>query len=66
MTLNDLARLVKEMRLKQKQWFNPNTRTRDTLEESKALERQVDRAIEEVLGQPSLFDCVESEETSHD
>jgi hypothetical protein len=36
------------MRAAQKRYFNPNTRTQDTLAESKLLERKVDEEINRV------------------
>jgi phosphate uptake regulator len=53
-TAVELARLVAEMRRVQKAYFR--TRTRGALEDSKRLERDVDRAVEGVLRQPTLFD----------
>lgn len=43
--LNDFERLVKRMREMQKQYFR--TRDANTLRESKNLEREVDRVLEE-------------------
>jgi phosphate uptake regulator len=54
MTAVELARLVAEMRRVQRHYFR--TRNQDELEASKRLERDVDRAVEEVLRQPTLFD----------
>jgi|GEM_PF-2205940 Isopropylmalate/homocitrate/citramalate synthases len=44
----EFVELVAEMRAAQKQYFDPKTRTQDTLAESKLLERKVDKAIDEV------------------
>ena len=56
MDIKEFAFLVRSMRDKQREWFNRDTRRPSTLEESKALERQVDRAVREVLDDhPSLF-----------
>jgi hypothetical protein len=54
MTLEELARLVAEMRRAQRSYFR--NRSTAKLEESKRLERRLDAAVEEVLGQPSLFE----------
>lgn len=43
--LNDFERLVKRMRDMQKQYFR--TRDANTLRESKSLEREVDKVLEE-------------------
>lgn len=43
--LNDFEKLVKRMRDMQKQYFR--TRDANTLRESKSLEREVDRMLEE-------------------
>jgi hypothetical protein len=48
MTLAEFVGLVAEMRAAQKRYFNPNTRTQDTLAESKLLERKVDEEINRV------------------
>jgi CHASE3 domain sensor protein len=52
-TLKQLAELVADMRAKQRGYFR--TRSSAALEESKSAERAVDRAVAEVLRQPSLF-----------
>lgn len=53
-TLNELARLVSEMRNSQKAYFM--SRSESSLETSKRLERQVDRVCFEILnGQKELF-----------
>jgi hypothetical protein len=52
-TCTDLARLVADMRRAQREYFR--TRSSAALEASKALERRVDRAVEDCLRQPSLF-----------
>jgi hypothetical protein len=52
-TLATLARLVKEMRAEQKAYFK--TKETQHLDRSKQLERQVDKAIDEVFTQPRLF-----------
>ena len=55
MTVKELARMVYEMRKAQKEYFKG--RGSDSLEESKRLEREIDKTVEEVLrGQGSLFD----------
>jgi len=51
--LNEFARLVKDMRQAQKQYFRE--RGGDNLEASKKLEKMVDRKIESIL-EPRLFD----------
>jgi hypothetical protein len=43
MTLTDLANLVADMRIAQKEYFR--TRSGDVLEHSKSLERKVDQAV---------------------
>ena len=56
MDSNELATLVRAMRASQRRYFRH--RTHDDLEESKRLEREVDRAVEAVLSAPvqaSLF-----------
>jgi hypothetical protein len=55
MTTVELARLIVEMRAAQKEYFR--TRTQGALERSKQLERQLDRAVVDVLRQPTLFDA---------
>ena len=54
--LMEFAQLTKDMRSAQKHYFR--TRSNDALETSKALERRVDRAVEEILllTVPSIFD----------
>lgn len=52
-TVTSLARLVKEMRAEQRAYFA--TKQAQHLDRSKQLERQVDKAIEEVFTQPRLF-----------
>lgn len=52
MTATELARLVAEMRTCQREYFR--TRSGSALESSGAAERRVDRAVEEVLRQPTL------------
>lgn len=55
MTVEGLAKLVREMRKKQKEYFRYRHAT--VLQESKDLERRVDIAVEEVLDrQEKLFD----------
>jgi hypothetical protein len=50
------AVLVKQMRVKQKEFFDRNTRRPSTVGESKALEKAVDKAVSEILDDhPSLF-----------
>ena len=46
-TVEELARLVNEMRTAQKEYFR--TRSGSALENSKRLERKVDEAVGEVL-----------------
>lgn len=54
MDATDLAILVNEMRAAQKEYFR--TRSAKALEESKRLERKVDRCCQSVLdGQGRLF-----------
>ena len=54
MTLEELARAALDCRRAQKEYFR--TRSTGALEASKAAERKLDKAIEEALRQPSLFD----------
>lgn len=54
MTAEEYARLVKEMRRAQKRWF-AGDKSREALDESRRLERAVDKATEEILAGPSLF-----------
>ncbi len=54
MTVLELAFLVAEMRKAQKHYFR--TRGQGDLEFSKQLEKRVDKAVEEVIRQPALFD----------
>ena len=51
---NDFVKLVKEMREMQKRYFK--TRSMDALSESKRLEREVDKYIEETEKGVSLFE----------
>ena len=53
MSLNEFAALVAELRHAQKTYFR--TRERADLERSKALERKVDKALDELSGQKTLF-----------
>lgn len=53
MTVIDLARLVADMRAKQRAYFR--TRSTADLDASKAAEKRVDLAIKEALDQPRLF-----------
>jgi phosphate uptake regulator len=53
MTAAELATLVADMRRLQKEYFR--TRSATALEQSKQLERQVDKAVDQMLRQPSLF-----------
>lgn len=59
--LMEFARLVKNLRTTQKEYFR--TRDRVTLQQSKSLESQVDRRCEEILlyTSKSLFDLIEEE-----
>jgi hypothetical protein len=60
MTAKELARLVYNMRRAQQVYFKH--RSRDALEESKRLEKEVDSKVKEILwGQQDLFAC-DSEE----
>ena len=52
MKAEDFIELVRQMRASQKHYFV--TRSQEELKNAKALERQVDFALEE-LGNPSLF-----------
>ncbi len=54
MTAMELAHLVLEMRKAQKHYFR--TRGQGDLEFSKQLEKRLDRAVEEIIRQPTLFD----------
>ena len=53
MTLQELARQVRETRQAQKTYFR--TRTSEALETSKRLELALDQVVEEILEAPSLF-----------
>lgn len=55
MTVEDLARLVRDMRKWQRDYFR--TKEAKALNASKDYERRVDEAVREVLGdrQPGLF-----------
>lgn len=53
MTAVELCKLVADMRRSQREYFR--LRSTAALEESKRLEKAVDRAIEEILRQPTLF-----------
>lgn len=55
MAPEEFVDLVKRMRAKQTQYFANRDRT--TLNESKDLERRVDRAIESYAKKPGLFDA---------
>jgi hypothetical protein len=57
MTVEELAAQVASMRSAQKAYFR--TRSTGNLEESKRRERALDRVIDELLRQPSLFDSEE-------
>ena len=48
-TFGDFARLVKQMRTAQKQYFK--SRSKDVLIESKRLETLVDNSVEKILGE---------------
>lgn len=54
MEARELAALVADMRNAQKEYFR--TRSPAALDNSKSLERQVDKACKDVLAQPGLFD----------
>lgn len=49
--------MVEQMRALQKEYFK--TRDRGILQQSKNAEREVDKAIKELNGNPSLWDEVE-------
>lgn len=49
----DFADLVRSMRSAQRKWFRDHDHT--ALQESKRLEREVDRALTAMDGQPTLF-----------
>lgn len=55
--LEEYAELVRQMRAVQKRWFGGD-KSSATLQESKRLERQVDRATDAILNppEPTLFD----------
>ena len=54
MTLKELAQLVYNVRSAQTRYFK--TKSNETLEESKRLERELDGHVKEILwGQPKLF-----------
>lgn len=57
---NDFVKLVKEMREMQKRYFK--TRSMDALSESKRLEREVDKYIEETEKGVSLFDGLDGKD----
>jgi hypothetical protein len=57
MTHDEFRALVSKMRDVQRRWFKG--RLPQALEDSKALERQVDRALAEFAEPPSLFDRIE-------
>lgn len=59
---NDFVKLVKEMREMQKRYFK--TRSMDALSESKRLEREVDKYIEETEKGVSLFDRLDGKDES--
>lgn len=48
-SVEELARSVSRMRSAQKEYFNPNTRTPEVLNRSRALEREIDKMVAEVL-----------------
>jgi hypothetical protein len=54
-TREDLARLALATLKKQREYFNPRTRTQDVLRESKALEQQLKHEAEMILEGPTLF-----------
>lgn len=54
MSIKELAKLVRNMRAKQKEYFR--TRQLSVIEQSKRLEKQVDAAVAEILEPPTLFD----------
>lgn len=53
MTVQELAKLVKEARALQKIYFRVRTQT--ALEASKKAERQLDDAVADILDPPTLF-----------
>ena len=48
--------LASRCRAKQREFFNPKTRTANSASDAIALERQVDRALKEHAAGPTLFD----------
>lgn len=56
MSQDDFVKLVQKLRESQKRWFREK-RPQD-LDDSKALERQVDRALADLARPPSLFDSM--------
>jgi formiminotetrahydrofolate cyclodeaminase len=52
---DELARMVLSVMAKQKEYFNPRTRTQKVLEESKALEKELRHECERILEGPTLF-----------
>jgi hypothetical protein len=60
MRMVEFARLVRDMRAKQQEFFDPRARRPSTLAESKGLERRVDKAVADILeGRRGLFDETE-------
>ena len=59
MTAYELARLAKDVRRAQRLYFR--TRTADALAESKRLERELDRVLDEFIDQPGLPGLTNSE-----
>lgn len=56
MDAREFVELVGQMRAAQKAYFRKDTRTQEVLEESRRLERSVDKALAEMRDdRPSLF-----------
>jgi hypothetical protein len=55
LTRDELARMVLAMLAKQRQYFNPKTRSNAVLEESKALEKELKHECERIVEGPTLF-----------
>ena len=59
MTALELARIVKDCRRAQRLYFR--TRTEDALAESRRLERELDKLLDEILTQPTFPGLMPSE-----
>lgn len=54
MTIQEFAKLVDDMRSAQKHFFR--TKSSAALDRAKAAESRVDKAVQDILKQPTLFD----------